>query len=158
MPDDRVNFYARAPRLLLPVFGIAAWRRARGELRAALPAWGDRIRFTAGQGARVVLAPVSPQRMVQRIELLSTIDFHQDAARVKAPTLIVTGDEELDLTVPVRHTREYLDLLPAAEYATLERTGHLGTVTRPDAFARIVHGFVERSAASRDASGQRVAR
>jgi len=156
-PDDRVAFYARAPRLLLPVFGVAAWRRARRELRAALPAWGDRLRFTAGQGARVILAPVSPQRMVQRIELLSTEDFHEDAARVKAPTLVVTGDEELDMTVPVRHTREYLELLPGTECATLERTGHLGTVTRPDAFADIVRAFVERSTALRDIGGHRAA-
>ena len=104
-PDDRVRFYARAPRLLLPVFGVAAWRRARRELRAALPRWPDRLRFAAGQGARVLLAPVSPRRMVQRIELLSTVDFHESATHVQACTLVVAGDEELDLTVPVRHTR-----------------------------------------------------
>lgn len=154
-PDRRVEFYERAPRLLLPVFGVAAARRARHEIRAALPEWRERLRFSVGHGARVLMAPVSPRLMVRRIRLLSTVDFREDVARVAAPTLVVTGDAGLDQTVPVEHTREYLRLLPSAEAATLDRTGHLGTVTRPVAFARLVTDFVERTNAARRARHSR---
>jgi pimeloyl-ACP methyl ester carboxylesterase len=54
---------------------------------------------------------------------------------------LITGDAGLDLTVPVEHTREYLSLLPGARHVTLYRTGHLGTVTRPVAFAGLVREF-----------------
>jgi pimeloyl-ACP methyl ester carboxylesterase len=143
-PDDRVRFYARAPRLLLPVFGVTAWRRARAEIRTALPGWHDRLRFAVVQGTRVLTAPVSPRLMVHRLELLAAEDFTRDAAAVTAPALVITGDPGLDLTVPVEHTREYLALLPGARHVTLDRTGHLGTVTRPAAFAAIVHDFCAR--------------
>ena len=103
------EFYERAPRLLLPVFGVAAARRARHEIRAALPEWRERLRFSVGHGARVLMAPVSPRLMVRRIRLLSTVDFREDVKRVTAPTLLVTGDPGLDRTVPVEHTREYLE-------------------------------------------------
>jgi pimeloyl-ACP methyl ester carboxylesterase len=146
VPDRRLAFYERAPRLLLPVFGVAAARRARVEILEALPDWRERIRFSVGHGARVLMAPASPRLMVSRLKLLSAVDFRQDVARVTAPTLVVTGDAGLDRTVPVEHTREYLRLLPWAEAATLDRTGHLGTVTRPVAFAGLVSEFVERAA------------
>jgi pimeloyl-ACP methyl ester carboxylesterase len=141
VPDQRVRFYARAPRLLLPVFGVTALRRARTEIRAALPGWRDRLTFAVSQGTRVLTAPVSPTLMVRRIELLASEDFTRDAAGVSAPTLVITGEAGLDVTVPVDHTREYLDLLPGARHVTLDRTGHLGTVTRPAAFAVLVHEF-----------------
>jgi pimeloyl-ACP methyl ester carboxylesterase len=150
-PDRRFEFYERAPRLLLPVFGVAAARRARQEIRAALPGWRERLRFSVGHGARVLMAPVSPRLMIRRIRLLSTVDFREDVRRVTAPTLVVTGDAGLDRTVPVEQTREYLRLLPCVEAATLDRTGHLGTVTRPAAFSRLVHDFVARTNTARRA-------
>jgi pimeloyl-ACP methyl ester carboxylesterase len=150
-PDHRFAFYERAPRLLLPVFGVAAARRASGELREALPTVRERVRFSLGHGARVLGAPVSPRLMIERIRLLSTTDFSKDVSRVTAPTLVVTGDSGLDRVVPVEHTREYLRLLPWAEAATLDRTGHLGTVTRPAAFTRLVTDFMGRTEAARGA-------
>jgi pimeloyl-ACP methyl ester carboxylesterase len=156
-PDERFAFYERAPRLLLPVFGVAAARRARLELREALPGLRERVRFSIGHGVRVLSAPVSPRLMIERIRLLSTTDFEADVSRVTAPTLVVTGDSGLDRVVPVEHTREYLRLLPWAEAATLDRTGHLGTVTRPVAFARLVDDFVGRSGTARRAGPTRKA-
>ena len=40
---------------------------------------------------------------------------------------------------------EYLRLIAGARSAVLERTGHLGTMTRPDAFAALVHDFVRNA-------------
>ena len=65
--------------------------------------------------------------------------------RSAAPTLIVTGERGLDRVVPVEVTREYVDMIPGARHTTLDRTGHLGSITRPDAFAALVRDFVERS-------------
>jgi hypothetical protein len=39
-------------------------------------------------------------------------------------------------------TRAYASLIGGAEYRTLRRTGHLGVLTQPAAFADIVSGFV----------------
>jgi pimeloyl-ACP methyl ester carboxylesterase len=62
---------------------------------------------------------------------------------VKAPTLVVTGEDHLDKIVPAEITRRYATLIPGAQYARLDRTGHIGLVTHPARFAEIVAGFVD---------------
>ena len=54
----------------------------------------------------------------------------------KVPTLVVTRDAALDNVVAVRLTEEYVRMWPHAERVTLERTGHIGLITRPDASRR----------------------
>ena len=61
--------------------------------------------------------------------------LHDDCARITAPTLIVTGERELDRVVSVDVTREYLQLIAGSRHTTLTKTGHLGSITRPEAFA-----------------------
>ena len=61
---------------------------------------------------------------------------------MNTPTLLVTGEPELDKVVPVDVTRRYLNDFAAAEHVVLERTGHQGLVTRPDAFAGVLERFV----------------
>jgi len=54
--------------------------------------------------------------------------------------------------VPVDRTREYRRLWPHAEAVTIQHTGHLGLITRPQEFARLVASFaksVERDADTR---------
>ena len=65
-----------------------------------------------------------------------------DANGVHAPTLILTGEPDLDKVVPVDVTRRYLNDFAGAEHVVLERTGHNGLVTRPDAFAGVLERFV----------------
>lgn len=147
-PDSRYRFYARAPRLLFPLFCVDAAFRVSAEVRAAFPRWQDRLRFAVAQSLRVATAPASPARMRDRMELLSTVGFVGDPARVQARTLVVTGGAGLDRTVPAELSLRYLHQLPQAGHAVLERTGHLGSVTRPQALADLVAGFVERTEAS----------
>ena len=45
--------------------------------------------------------------------------------------------------MPVDGSSEYLRLIPNARATVIEHTGHLGTITRPDAFAAIVRAFIE---------------
>ena len=56
--------------------------------------------------------------------------------------MVVTGEQSLDRVVPVESTREYLDAIPGARYEQLDGTGHLGLITAPDRFCRVVGSFV----------------
>ena len=79
--------------------------------------------------------------MARRISWAQSHHF-ADPRRIEAPALIVTGEPGLDRIVPVEVTTRYLDDLRSAEHVVLEQTGHLGLVTRPDAFARVLERFV----------------
>jgi pimeloyl-ACP methyl ester carboxylesterase len=146
--DARYNFYRRAPVLLLPVLAMDSARRLSPEIRAALPSLRARARMLP-QALRVLAAPVSPLHMRRRMELIGTVDFVEDARHVRAPALAITGEPELDRTVPVELTRRYLNCLPDCEHVVLPRTGHLGTVTRPLEFTSVVASFVTRTDAGR---------
>ena len=146
-PGARVQWYLSAPRLLSPVFAAQSPFRLGPEIWRALDCVGDRLAFTGRHLARVTLSPSSPVGMADRVRQMSTIDFEADCRRVTAPTLVVTGEPGLDRVVPVESTRLYTDRIAGARHVTLERTGHIGLVTRPDRFAEMVGPFVVRSAA-----------
>lgn len=139
--DARYRFYRRAPTLLLPVFALESAHRVSPELRAALPRLRDRLRMLP-QAVRVMRAPVWPQHMRRRLELIASVDFMSDVKSVRVPALVITGEPGLDRTVPVELTRRYVDLLPDCRHVVLERSGHMGTATRPREFAALVRAFV----------------
>ena len=87
-------------------------------------------------------------RMAARARFLSRVEVQPDCARITAPTLVVTGERELDYVVPVDASSAYTHLIRGARTATIERTGHLGSVTRPDRFASLVHDFIRTSVGS----------
>jgi len=140
-PDQMQQRYLDSPIRSVPMFLAGAAGRARAELLAALPTFSDRMRFTVVQGARVVLAPGSPAKMARRIAWARAHRF-ADAHSLNTPTLVVTGEADLDKVVPVDVTRRYLDDFAGATHVVLERTGHNGLVTRPDAFAGVLERFV----------------
>jgi pimeloyl-ACP methyl ester carboxylesterase len=140
--DARYRFYRRAPTLLLPVFAVESAHRVSPELRAALPTLRDRVRMLP-QVWRVMRAPVSPRHMRRRMELIASVDFMSDVTCVHVPALAITGEPGLDRTVPVELTRQYVELLPDCTHAVLERSGHMGTATRPGEFAALVTSFIQ---------------
>ena len=154
-PDARYRFYARAPWLLLPLFVVESSHRVSPEVRAALPRWRDRLRVGLAQAARVLAAPASPMHMRDRIERLRDVDFRATVRQVQASALLLTGEPGLDRTVPVDLSRRYLDALPGIEHVVLERTGHLGTITRPREFADVIDRFVRRVDAASATSARR---
>jgi pimeloyl-ACP methyl ester carboxylesterase len=79
--------------------------------------------------------------MARRIVWAKTHHF-ADSRRVKAPALVVTGEPGLDRVVPVDVSRRYLNELEKAEHVVLTGTGHIGLVTRPEAFAGVLERFV----------------
>lgn len=145
VPDRRVRFYLRAPRLLMPLFMVASLR-LYGEIAAAHAGRAPGLRAAMRHASTVLRHMFHPVRMARRVRLLAGADFSAIGG-VQAPTLIVTGEPALDRVVPVRATREYLHVLPHAQVATVERTGHLGLITRPEVFAGIVGPFVCRTGA-----------
>jgi pimeloyl-ACP methyl ester carboxylesterase len=145
IPDARVRFYLRAPRLLAPLFCVASFRMCP-EIFAACGGIGGGARAAARHAWRVITHPFSPGRMARRVHLLQAQDLHGELADLRVPTLIVTGDTSLDRVVPTALSHEYVRMWPHARVATIANTGHLGLITRPEEFARIVVPFAEHAA------------
>jgi 3-oxoadipate enol-lactonase len=146
-PNPIQSAYIASPLRATPRFILSSPLRLWPEIRAALPSGRKRLSFIARHGLRVALAPMNPPLMAARIVQQQQMDFCADCAQVRAPTLIVTGEPGLDKVVPVESTRRYVEMIPGARYAVMERTGHLGLVTQPDRFANIVGSFVREQAA-----------
>jgi pimeloyl-ACP methyl ester carboxylesterase len=150
-PNARITFYLQAPRLLTPVFMVASMRMYR-EIAAANGGVARGVPAAIRHGSRVLTHMFSPSRMARRVRLLESVDLRQELAQLpdevrQLPALIVTGEAALDNVVPIAATHEYLRIWPHASLMTLARTGHLGLITRPAAFADIVVPFAERAAA-----------
>ena len=141
-PNATQQRYLNAPRLMSPVFAATAPGRMSPEVAAAIPAFGARLRFMAGQGARIAMAPASPTRMARRVAWASAHTF-ADPRRIQARALVITGEAALDRVVPVQVTEQYMSELQSAQRVVLERTGHIGLVTRPGRFAEILGRFVD---------------
>lgn len=146
-PGCNVNRYLAAPRLMSPVFALGSPFRLYPEIAAAFPPLGARARFIADHLDRVLRHPFAPTLMAERVRLAGRVDFAADCARVAAPTQVVTGDPGLDRVVDVAGTCEYLRAVPGSRYDRIERTGHIGLVTRPERFADAVTAFVRPHAA-----------
>jgi pimeloyl-ACP methyl ester carboxylesterase len=143
VPSARQARYAGRPWLSVPAFGITAIERLGGEIRAALPDWRARASFMLRYLASVLMAPMLPHLMSERVRLQQQLDCAADCGRVTAPTLVITGEPSLDRVVPVESTREYVGLIAGARYEMMKGTGHLGLLTQPDRFARIVSDFLD---------------
>jgi pimeloyl-ACP methyl ester carboxylesterase len=141
-PDARVRFYMRAPRLLTPLFLVASLRMYR-EIAAAHGGYLRGASAGLRHGWRVLTHMFSSTRMAHRARLLPAADLRAQLRTVSVPALVITGERSLDRVVSIDKTREYLRIWPHAEPVTILRTGHLGLITRPDEFARIVVGFAE---------------
>jgi 3-oxoadipate enol-lactonase len=140
----RHRVYARAPWLFGPLFLAESPLRLRREVAAAFPRLRARVDFARWQIGTMRRAPLSPSRMAARARLIGHGSSAADCSRVTAPTLIITGEAGLDRVVPVHGTLEYLNRIDGARHVTLEGTGHLGSITKPETFALVVREFVER--------------
>jgi len=144
-PDARVSFYLRHPWLMTPVFCLGSFRFYR-EIAAANDTWWSGLAAAWSAGINVLLHMFHPGRMARRVHLLSSVHgIEWELARVKVPTMIVTGEESLEHVIAPRLTRQYAMIWPHARVETLARTGHLGLITRPREFASLVTRFVSES-------------
>ena len=145
-PSPIQSAYLASPLRATPRFILSAPLRLWPEIRAAFDRPAAGAGFLVRHGLRVAAAPMKPPLMASRIVEQQAMDFCPDCARVEAPTLIVTGEPHLDRVVPVQSTRRYVELIPGSRYAQLDRTGHLGLITRPETFAALVGGFTRENA------------
>ncbi|HYT69541.1 MAG TPA: alpha/beta fold hydrolase [Vicinamibacterales bacterium] len=141
-PSARQANYLANPWLSTPAFVATSPMRMWPEICAAIPSAVARTRFAVTHAARIAMHPIVPAGMAARIALMNGRDFRADCARVQAPTLVMTGEDELDLVVPPSATREYTQLIRSARYELFEKTGHIGLITQPDRFADVVSGFL----------------
>jgi pimeloyl-ACP methyl ester carboxylesterase len=141
-PSPQQAKWIARPWLSAPAFVASSPFRLWPEVRAARPRLSSRLRFFARQGLRAAASPMIPGLMARRIREVQQLDFGRDCASIDVPTLVVTGEEELDRVVPVRSTRRYQSLIRNARWEVMRHTGHIGVLTRPDRFAELVGGFV----------------
>lgn len=139
-PSHRL--YARFPRLFAPLFFAAMPARLWAEIAAAIPEASRQRAFVRQQFETFLRAPLSPSGMGARALLIDGLDVRGDCAAVSAPTLVVAGEPALDHVVPADGSCEFAQLIPDARAVTLEHTGHLGSITRPAAFAGLVTSFL----------------
>jgi len=137
----RHELYTRLPYLLGPLFFAETPWRLRREMAAAFPHLAARLHFTGLQLRTLFDAPLSLARMAGRARMVATFDGVADCAHIAAPTLVVTGEPALDHVVPADGSAGYVSLIRGARGVVLERTGHLGWITRPADFAAIVREF-----------------
>ena len=146
----RHQVYTRVPWIFGPVFLAETPWRLRAEIRAAMPERRRRWTFRRAVLRTFAAAPVSIGRIAQRARLIDGIDMRRECAAVAAPTLVITGEQPLDHVVPASGSTAYVELIPHARAVVLERTGHLGAITRPDAFAALVREFVSEATSDSD--------
>jgi pimeloyl-ACP methyl ester carboxylesterase len=139
----RHDMYARLPWVFGPLFLCEAPLRLRHEVRTALPDAGARRKYLRQQLKTLVTAPIPVSRMAARARLIAGYDRAADAGRVSAPTLIVQGEDALDHVTGSGGTAEYARLIAGARHVQMNGTGHLGSVTRADECAAIVHQFLQ---------------
>jgi pimeloyl-ACP methyl ester carboxylesterase len=145
--DRRASRYVRWPWLALPLFALRASGRLLPEIRSALPNWRRRAAFAAVHSFRTLRSPVSPRLMAAWAREWQALELAAAFRTITAPTLVITGEPELDRVVPVASSLDYLDLIPGARHQTLAATGHIGLLLRPDTFAAIVSDFLARPSA-----------
>jgi pimeloyl-ACP methyl ester carboxylesterase len=136
--------YTRWPRVFGPLFLAEAPWRLRAELLSALPDRRARWAFRLEALRTLMTAPPPLTAMAARARMIDPVSAKADCDRVTAPTLVVTGEPHMDHVVSGTSS-DYIRLIAGARSAVLERTGHLGTMTRPDAFAALVHDFVRHA-------------
>ena len=144
----RHQLYARWPWIFGPLFLVETPWRLRAELSTALPDSRARWAFKLGALRTLTTAPPSLRAMAARARLIEGLDVRADCDRVTVPTLVVTGEPQLDHVVSAEGSSEYATLIRGARRAILERTGHVGTMARPDVFADVVHRFIVAADAS----------
>ena len=141
-PNARQARWLSRPWLSTPVFVASSPFRVWPEVRAAFGGLAPSLAFLASQGLRAATAPAIPSLMSARIRDARALDPAADCARITVPTLVITGEEDLDRVVPVETTRRYASMIRGARYEVMKDTGHLGVLTQPERFAQLVGDFV----------------
>ncbi len=149
-PDGRVAEYVKHPWRSAAAFLFRACKNLIPEVVAAKPTWGSRLAFFASYIVRCMRYPASPAAMAERVRRWLAADIAPRCRSISAPTLVITGDADLDRVVPVADTLGYLKLIAGSTHVRMPHTGHVGLVSQPRTFADIVNRFVDARVAAYD--------
>jgi len=147
-PNSWDRLFIRYPRLARPAFLTRGCFRMVPEIFVANSTWLARLKFGAEYAGRAIRSPLSPPQMAQWVRQWMTSDVREDCRTIRRPTLLITGEPHLDRVVPVSSTLAYLELICGASHRVLPGTGHVGLVSKPREFARLVGEFVSPAHAS----------
>jgi 3-oxoadipate enol-lactonase/4-carboxymuconolactone decarboxylase len=142
-PNPTLLKYMERPLLSMPLVLPAWFLRMWPEIFAAQPSLAGRARFAVRYFTRALMSPLSVTKMSAWAKLKIATDIVADCAKVKAPALLITGEPGLDRVVDLRQSSDWTSLIPGTRHVTIERTGHIGLVSKPAAFAEIVCGFMK---------------
>ena len=148
-PNATLLKYMDRPLLSMPMVLPAWFARMWPEIFAAKPTVRERAAFGWSYFTRAVRAPLSVTRMSEWAKLKLKTDIVADCARVKAPAMLITGEPRLDRVVDLTKSMDYVSLIGGLKHVTLERTGHIGLVTKPVEFADLLCGFVQEHSHAR---------
>jgi len=94
--------------------------------------------------AAQVMASVPPETYRRAVAMLTTFDRRADLAKIKVPTLVLAGSE--DMIAPPAMMERMAQKIPGSEYASLPGCGHLGPMDQPEAFNSALLAFLRRHA------------
>ena len=103
------------------------------ELRAAQP---DLVRGYVNMVARTTL-----DGYIGCALALRDADLRAGAATIRAPTLVVVGDQ--DMATPLADAQWLADTIPGAVLSVIAKAAHIPCVEQPDALARVLRAFLE---------------
>ncbi len=122
---------------LEPVIGRSMMRRAFHDHRPGI----EEMR------ARAAALREDPKERARRrarfnsmMHVIAT-SYRERAAEIRAPTLVVWGRQ--DRLVPLSLGEKLARTIPGARLEVIEGCGHLPSVEKPEAFGRVVEGFLE---------------
>ncbi|MEJ2502505.1 MAG: alpha/beta fold hydrolase [Gemmatimonadota bacterium] len=122
---------------------------ARPVATAMLPALlspGSRERPDLVEQVRNMILATPPASLIGALAGMAARHDHTgELGSIAVPTLVVVGDE--DGITPPDEARDMTDAIPGARMATIEHAGHLAPLEQPEAFNRILAGFLEALAA-----------
>jgi 3-oxoadipate enol-lactonase len=85
---------------------------------------------------REMMLATPPEGYAAATEVVAHLDLRGDLGRIEAPTLVISGSE--DVPCPPEVGRALADGIPGAEFACIEGAAHLGNLERPDAFTDLI--------------------
>ena len=92
-----------------------------------------------------MLLEIDPTAFAAACRALRDVDLRDQAPSIDKPTLVIAG--EADQTTPPEMARELAELIPGAEFVTLEGCGHCPPLEQPTAFADVLEDFLDRVSA-----------
>ncbi|HEX6691302.1 MAG TPA: alpha/beta fold hydrolase [Burkholderiales bacterium] len=118
--------------------------KTMGEIaKDVMPAQRGRISDAQGLArAEHIMAGVPPATYRKAIRLVTTFDRREDLQKVAVPSLLIAGSD--DVTAPPQMMERMAQKIPGAEFVVLRGCGHLGPMDQPDAFNKVLEGFLKR--------------